>query len=67
MIMRRKHRFCPELFPGRIFENGAGDAHAVIGRCASAYFVIYNEALFSRVFENICDLVHFDHKGRTAR
>ncbi len=49
-----------------IFENGPGDAHAVVGRRSAAYFVEDDEAAIRERIQDSRGFHHFNHKGAVA-
>ena len=67
MIVGGKQRLGANLAAIGVFYNGARNAHTVKGRGTATYFVVNNQALLGCIFENIRNLVHFQHKGGLSR
>ena len=67
MVVGRKQGLGADLSAIGILHNGTGNAHAVKGGGSAPHLIVNDQALSRRVFENIRDLVHLQHKGGLTR
>ena len=65
VIMGCKKRFRADFFRG-VFDDGARDAHTVVGACASTNLIKQDKTAVREVVQNTCRLQHLDHKCRFA-
>ena len=67
MIVRGKERLCADaLFISGIFQNGAGNGHAVKCRRAASDLIEDEQAVRRRMLQDLRDLRHLHHERGLA-